>query len=99
MEHERKKDTVTVRITGELDHCSAQAVRRELDALIAEPGVKRLVLDMADMTFMDSSGIGVILGRYRELRERGGSVAVKNLNPQVEKVFTLSGMRQVIQTL
>ena len=99
MEHERKKDTVTVRITGELDHCSAQTVRRELDALIAEPGVKRLVLDMADMTFMDSSGIGVILGRYRELRERGGSVAVKNLNPQVEKVFTLSGMRQVIQTL
>ena len=99
MEHERKKDTVTVRITGELDHCSAQSVRRELDALIAEPGVKRLVLDMADMTFMDSSGIGVILGRYRELRERGGSVAVKNLNPQVEKVFTLSGMRQVIQTL
>ena len=99
MEHERKKDTVTVRITGELDHCSAQAVRRELDALIAELGVKRLVLDMADMTFMDSSGIGVILGRYRELRERGGSVAVKNLNPQVEKVFTLSGMRQVIQTL
>ncbi len=99
MEHERKKDTVTVRITGELDHCSAQAVRRELDALIAEPGVKRLVLDMADMTFMDSSGIGVILGRYRALRERGGSVAVKNLNPQVEKVFTLSGMRQVIQTL
>ena len=51
------------------------------------------------MTFMDSSGIGVILGRYRQLRDRGGSVAVKNLNPQVEKVFTLSGMRQVIQTL
>ena len=99
MEHERKKDTVTVRIVGELDHCSAQTIRRELDTLIAEPGVKRLVLDMKEMTFMDSSGIGVILGRYRTLREKGGSVAVKNLNPQVEKVFTLSGMRQVIQTL
>ncbi|MBR3108050.1 MAG: anti-sigma factor antagonist [Clostridia bacterium] len=99
MEHERKKDTVTVHVTGELDHCSAQSVRRELEALIAEPGVKNLVLDMEGMTFMDSSGIGVILGRYRQLRDRGGSVAVKNLNPQVEKVFTLSGMRQVIQTL
>ena len=98
MEYQRKKDTVTVRITGELDHCSAQTIRRELDTLIAEPGVKHLVLDMKDMTFMDSSGIGVILGRYRELREKGGSVSVKNLNPQVEKIFTLSGMRQVIQT-
>ncbi|MBQ7656509.1 MAG: anti-sigma factor antagonist [Clostridia bacterium] len=99
MEHERKRDTVTARVTGELDHYSAQTIRRELDALIAEPGVKRLVLDLRDMTFMDSSGIGVILGRYRTMRERGGSVAVKNMNPQVERVFTLSGMRQVIQTL
>ena len=99
MEHERKNSTVTVRISGELDHCSAQSIRRELDALIGEPGVKTLILDLRDMTFMDSSGIGVILGRYRTLRERGGCVAVKNMNPQVEKVFTLSGMRQVIQTL
>ena len=99
MEYERKKGTVTVHLTGELDHCSAQSIRRELDALIAEPGVKTLVLDLQDMPFMDSSGIGVILGRYRTLRERGGGVAVKNMNLQVEKVFTLSGMRQVIQTL
>ena len=99
MEYERKKGTVTVRLTGELDHCSAQSIRRELDALIAEPGVKTLVLDLQDMPFMDSSGIGVILGRYRTLRERGGCVAVINMTHQVEKVFTLSGMRHVIQTL
>ncbi len=99
MEHERKNDTVTARITGELDHCSAQTIRRELDMMITEPGVRNLVLDLKDMTFMDSSGIGVILGRYRQLRDRGGSVAVKNMNPQVERVFTLSGMRQVIKTM
>ena len=99
MEYERKKGTVTVRLTGELDHCSAQSIRRELDALIAEPGVKTLVLDLQDMPFMDSSGIGVILGRYRTLRERGGGVAVKNMNPQVKKVFLLSGMDQVIQIM
>ena len=46
MEHERKKGTVTVRVTGELDHCSAQSIRRELDALIAEPGTNKLVLDL-----------------------------------------------------
>ena len=99
MEHERQRDTVTVRVTGELDHCSAQRVRRELDGIIADPGVKKLVLDLGQMSFMDSSGIGVILGRYRELAMRGGTLSVKNMNPQVEKVFLLSGMKQVIQTL
>ncbi len=99
MEQERRRDTVTVHITGELDHCSAVSIRRELDDLIADPGVKNMVLDLKDMTFMDSSGIGVILGRYRELKQRGGSMAVKNMNPQVKKIFILSGMKQVIQII
>lgn len=99
MEHERRRDTVTVHVTGELDHCSAQRVRRELDGLIDDPGVKKLVLDLEQMPFMDSSGIGVILGRYRTLSQRGGGLAVRNMNKQVEKVFLLSGMNQIIQIL
>ncbi len=99
MEFERLRDTVTVRITGELDHCSAQPIRRELDGLIADPGVKKLILDLKDMPFMDSSGIGVILGRYRALSQRGGKVAVANMNPQVKKVFLISGMDQIIQIM
>ena len=51
------------------------------------------------MTFMDSSGIGVILGRYREMRARGGRVAVRSMNPHVEKIFFLSGMNQVIDII
>lgn len=96
MQHEKQRDTITARLTGELDHCSAQSVRRELDALIDQPGVRHLILDMKEMAFMDSSGIGVILGRYRTLSSRGGTVAVKNMNAQVEKVFMLSGMNQII---
>ena len=99
MEFERRRDTVTVRIAGELDHCSAQPIRRELDGLISDPGVKKLVLDLKEMPFMDSSGIGVILGRYRFLCRRGGEVAVRNMNPHVKKVFCLSGMNQIIQIL
>ncbi len=99
MEHVRRRDTMTVRLTGELDHCSAQSVRRELDGLIADPGIKKLVLDMGGMSFMDSSGIGVILGRYRELHGRGGALYVKNMNSQVEKIFLLSGMDQIIQII
>ena len=53
MEYERRRDTVLAHVTGELDHCSAQRVRRELDQMIADPGVKHLILDLKDMTFME----------------------------------------------
>lgn len=99
MHYDRQRDTVTAFITGELDQCSAQGIRRELDRLIEDPTVRRLVLDFEGMPFMDSSGIGVILGRYRAMRQRGGTVAVKNMNEHVKKVFCLSGMHQVIQIL
>ena len=99
MEYERRRDQVTVRLTGELDHCSAQSIRRELDEMIADPGVKKLVLDLRGLTFMDSSGIGVILGRYRALAQRGGKVAVNNMNPHIERIFILSGMNQIIEII
>ena len=99
MEHDREKNTVKVYLTGELDHFSAQKIKRELELLLQDPSVKTLILDMKDMTFMDSSGIGVILGRYREIKSRGGTVEVRNMNPQVKKVFMLSGMNQIIKTI
>ena len=99
MEIERRRDTVVAHLTGELDHCSAQCIRRELDTLISDQSVKKLILDMQEMSFMDSSGIGVILGRYRTLAQRGGKVAVRNMNPHVERIFILSGMNQIIQII
>ena len=99
MEYEKRKDTLTVYLSGELDHCCAQSMRRELDALLADSCIRHLVLDMRHMSFMDSSGIGVILGRYRTLSQRGGVVSVKNMNPQVRRIFILSGMQQVIRMM
>lgn len=99
MEHEKKRDTLTVYLSGELDHCCAQSIRRELDTLISDSAVRHLILDMKQMSFMDSSGIGVILGRYRTLSQRGGMVSVKNMNPQVRRIFLLSGMQQVIRMM
>jgi len=99
MEFERKRDALIVYLQGELDHCSAQGIRRELDSLISDPGIRHLILDMKGMSFMDSSGIGVILGRYRVLVQRGGRVSVRNMNTHVEKIFTLSGMHQIIGRL
>ncbi len=99
MRMEREKNTVTVFMEGELDHCSAQGIRRILDGCLQDGQVKTMILDMEDISFMDSSGIGVILGRYKVLRQRGGTLSVRNMNAQVTKVFRLSGMHQIIDIM
>ncbi len=96
LNHAKQRDKLTVALSGELDHCSAVSIRRDLDELLSDPAVRHLMLDMADLKFMDSSGIGVILGRYRILAARGGSVWVRNMNPQINRLFQLSGMGQII---
>ena len=95
----RDGERLMVRMAGELDHCCAQSVRRELDALIADPSIRALILDFTALQFMDSSGIGVILGRYRQMRERGGQVAVVHMNRHVARIFHMSGMDRVIVNL
>ncbi len=91
------RDTVTVRLDGELDHFGAERVRASMDVLIADPSVKRLVVDLSGLSFMDSSGIGVLLGRYRTLARRGGSLAVRGVSPQIDRIFKMSGLYQVIE--
>ena len=89
-------EAVTVVIAGELDQCSAPQIRRQLDEIISDPSVIHLVLDLENLTIMDSSGIGVLLGRLRALQTRGGSLSVKNMQPPIEKLFRLSGLNRVI---
>ena len=93
------REPVTVVIGGELDHCSAPQVRRQLDDLLMDERVVHVVLDLENLTFMDSSGIGVLLGRLRTLNARGGSLSVKGMSPSVEKLFRLSGLDRVIGIL
>ena len=88
--------SLTVVIAGELDHCAAPQIRQRLDDLLTDPTVTHLTLDLENLTFMDSSGIGVLLGRLRALQMRGGTMSVKNMQPPVEKLFRLSGLQRVI---
>ena len=95
----RDGERLIVRLAGELDHYCAQSVRRELDKLIADQTIRLLVLDFSHLQFMDSSGIGVILGRYRQLRDRGGQVGVIHMNTHIARIFRMSGMDRVIRQL
>ncbi len=90
------RNAATVTIAGELDHCAAPQIRRQLDEILNDPCVTRLVLDLENLTFMDSSGIGVLLGRLRILQARGGTMSVRGMKPAVEKLFRLSGLHRVI---
>ncbi|MCY0877055.1 MAG: anti-sigma F factor antagonist [Firmicutes bacterium] len=83
-------------LSGELDDHEADTVRTILDREMEKSGAKRLVLDLADLTFMDSSGLGVILGRYRKLKAQGGQMAIANVSPTVSKLFEISGIRKIM---
>ena len=89
-------EAVTVVVAGELDQCTAPQIRRQLDEIVNDQCVVHLVLDLENLTFMDSSGIGVLLGRLRALQARGGTLTVKNMQPPIEKLFRLSGLNRVI---
>ena len=97
MPENRARASVTARLTGELDHFSAEGVRRQLDELTEDRSIRYLILDLSGMTFMDSSGIGGIIGRYKRMAARGGGVRVFGANRQVDRLMELSGLYRIVQ--
>ncbi len=88
--------TLVAHIDGDLDHHSTSLVRRELDRVLKRSGVKNLVLDFSELEFMDSSGIGVIIGRYKIVSAIGGTVAVVASKQLVNRIITASGLRKIM---
>mgnify|MGYP004692412473 FL=1 len=81
----------------ELDHHVASSIREEIDDILMTRSVKNIVFDFENINFMDSSGIGVIIGRYKKISSEKGTVSVININSRVKKVFDLSGMNKIIK--
>jgi stage II sporulation protein AA (anti-sigma F factor antagonist) len=84
-----------IEIIGELDHHSAARLAKILDTAIASDRVDELRLDLRRMTFMDSSGIGVLIGRYKRLRQSGAVLSVTNPNQVVDRILRMSGLYQI----
>lgn len=95
----RQSDYVTAFLYGELDHHSADEAKSKLDDIIHEYNDLNLVLDLKNLSFMDSSGLGVLLGRYKKIKATGNRMYLKNANRQVEKVFNVSGIYNIIKKL
>ena len=99
LDYERTRQTLTVRLSEDLDHSAASRLRPELDALLKDTSIRRLVLVVERLRFMDGSGIGLIMGRYKLLEGRGGSVAVINADPRVDRIFEMSGLYQIVERM
>ena len=99
LSYEKNRGRLTIRLTGELDHFVAGRVRAELDELLRDPKIKRLVFDLSGVSFLDSSAIGLIIGRYKAMARRGGSVAVLNTDPRVDRIFEMAGLYQIVEKL
>lgn len=91
-------DKLVVFFIGELDHHSAEEVRVKVDDRIDRDDVKKVILDFSGVTFMDSSGIGVVIGRYKKISVRNGQIAISAINKNIKRVFDLSGISKIIKT-
>jgi stage II sporulation protein AA (anti-sigma F factor antagonist) len=96
LETEIHGSILLVRLSGELDHHAAGKMRSQLEELMKDQRIKHLVLNLKQLSFMDSSGLGVILGRYKQLSSKNGQMVVCSMSPTVYRLFELAGMFKIL---
>ena len=88
-----------VKLTGEIDHHEAKDIRERLDKLIFENRPKALVVNLSGIVFMDSSGLGLILGRYKLMKEIGGEMYLNEPPERVRKILSMAGVDRMIKVI
>ncbi|HLU23787.1 anti-sigma F factor antagonist [Lederbergia graminis] len=94
---EVKQDVLCVRLEGELDHHASEQLRKEVTDAIEKFDIHHIVLNLEKLSFMDSSGLGVILGRYKQIKLREGEMVVCAITPPVKRLFEMSGLFKIIR--
>lgn len=90
------RNCLIIYITQDLDHHAVKMFREQSDRLIDAGNIRHIIFDFKDTDFMDSSGIGLIMGRYKRVMFRGGKAAVSNVGNEVDRIFRLSGLYKII---
>ncbi len=94
---ERIGETLVVKLSGELDHHLSAELRDALDREINIHDIKNIIFDFGDVNFMDSSGIGMIMGRYKLIKAKGGKVMVIRPQKQVDRILEMSGIKKILE--
>lgn len=90
-------NTLIAAPAGEIDHHSAAEVRKRIDSAIEQNRCKNVIFDMNNVEFMDSSGIGIILGRYNKVSMSGGKVYITGESDYMRKILDMAGIFKIIQ--
>lgn len=96
MEYAIQNAYLVIKLPEELDHSAADEIRRETEKIMGKTYIRGIVFDFENTLFMDSSGIGLIMGRYRALGLRGGCVQAIHVNAYMERMLRISGVHKYI---
>ncbi|MGN1146727.1 MAG: anti-sigma factor antagonist [Acetatifactor sp.] len=88
-----------VRLPQEVDHYRASYICEKADRYLLQENVQHVVFDFEDTKFMDSSGIGIIMGRYKKIACFGGRVYAIHVDKQIQRILTISGLHKIIEIL
>lgn len=91
-----KGNTLIASIIGEMDHHTADYIREKIDGEMIKSSTKNIVFDFSKVGFMDSSGIGVVMGRYKNISKLNGKTSIIKANEQIRRIFEMSGVVKLV---
>lgn len=86
-----------VSLSGEMDHHASDTARRKIDDAFLMQGAQHIIFDCQELDFMDSSGLGLIMGRYKTASSLGGRVMLTGVSPKLDRIFAMSGLYKIVQ--
>jgi len=90
------QNTLYVQLDGELDHHTSEYTRQHLDNIMLETKAAQVIIDLANLKFMDSTGIGVLIGRYKKMRDKNVPIYISNPSSQAERIFKMTGLYSIM---
>ena len=95
-EYTNANKTLTIKLTEEIDQHQVDKMRRDIDNEIERYNPRKVIFDFSNISFMDSSGIGMVLGRYKLTKMLDGEFEIINVNSRMKKIFDMSGVSRII---
>ena len=89
-------NTLYIMLGGQLDEYSASYTRNYLDNIIETPNFNQVIIDLSELEFMDSTGIGVLIGRYKKLKSQKIPIYICNPNLHIERIFKMTGLYEIM---
>lgn len=96
IKHRIYENTLYVILSGELDEHSAYKTRITLDEVFSNPNFNQVIIDLSELDFMDSTGIGVLVGRYKKLKDKSIPIFICNPSYHAEKIFKMTGLYDIM---